>query len=117
MFDSSKKKRWDYLRQRERVGALTEAERGGLEALIRELEDAELERLRPALARMDEEKARFKAEEKEAQEHLQRLARLMAIESADWQAARQKINELSREYETLKAEYARLTGKELVTKD
>jgi uncharacterized protein involved in exopolysaccharide biosynthesis len=108
-----KSQRFQVLRRGEAQGALTDAERAELDALVADLDADEADALRPEFARMDAEAA-AKADEKAGLDaKAVELARIAEEEESLLSEARAYLERLRQRSAALAEDYRRVTGHEL----
>jgi hypothetical protein len=114
MWDEAKRKRWNKLNERQQQGYLGDEEQSELDRLAAELEQAEWVALQPALQRMHHEQEQLKRECDATQSENAALAALAERQQKLLVRARTQMEQLLAEHETLKEDYQRVTGEELV---
>ncbi|MBI1876917.1 MAG: hypothetical protein HYR94_01545 [Chloroflexi bacterium] len=114
MWNEVKQRQLNELHQQEQASTLTVQERQTFEQLLHELEQAEWDVLRPALARLRQEQNQLQQEA--AQLHLQNAILAVLAERQEDLLRRAKVQlaGLLNEHEALKVEYERITGQPLI---
>jgi len=111
-WNEEKSRRFQALRVRETEGALGDAERAELEALLAALDADEAETLRPAMARMTEHADALRAENAKLDAEAAELVRIADEQEGLLAEARAYLHRLRDRSAALADDYRRATGRE-----
>lgn len=114
MWDETKRRRLDAVREDEARGALTDEARAELDALLAELARDEARRFKPAMARMQRRERDSHAESDALEAEAEELRRIVREQERMVAEARAYIAEIRAKRATLAADYRRVTGRDLV---
>lgn len=103
MWNSNKQARWNFLREREISGVLSEAEKAELSQLTDEIEQKEQTMLQPTFARLDKEIQRLTQECIRTKKENATLASLLAQREHLLERAKTQIMQLLEEHRQLKS--------------